>query len=111
MARSVLLCGYYGEHNLGDDALLESLLGQLPVSVTPLVTAYDQPLVEERHGVATVRRRSLGQVLRAADLKDKRTAEAIDPMPMTPAAFGQYIRAEVGRWTVLARERKITLED
>ncbi len=54
---------------------------------------------------------TLGQVLRAADLKDKLTAEAIDPMPMTPAAFGQYIRAEVERWTVLARERKITLED
>ncbi|MFM2204900.1 MAG: polysaccharide pyruvyl transferase CsaB [Cyanobacteriota bacterium] len=65
MARSVLLCGYYGEHNLGDDALLESLLGQLPASVTPLVTAYDQPMVEARHGVATVQRRSLGQVLRA----------------------------------------------
>ena len=65
MARSVLLCGYYGEHNLGDDALLESLLGQLPSSVTPLVTAHDQLQVRERHGVATVQRRSLGQVMGA----------------------------------------------
>jgi polysaccharide pyruvyl transferase CsaB len=63
--RPVLLCGYYGEHNLGDDALLESLLIQLPPSATPLVTAHDQPLVEVRHRVSTVQRRSLGQVLRA----------------------------------------------
>ena len=34
--RPVLLCGYYGEHNLGDDALLEALLSQLPAGVTPL---------------------------------------------------------------------------
>ncbi|MBU6195540.1 MAG: tripartite tricarboxylate transporter substrate binding protein [Burkholderiales bacterium] len=54
---------------------------------------------------------TLGQVLRASDLKDKLTAEAIDPLPMTPAAFGQYIRAEVERWTILARERRITLDD
>lgn len=65
MARPVLLCGYYGEHNLGDDALLESLLSQLPPSAIPLVTAHDQPLVQGRHRVATVQRRSLGQVLRA----------------------------------------------
>ncbi|MEY4772447.1 MAG: polysaccharide pyruvyl transferase CsaB [Cyanobacteriota bacterium] len=63
MTRSVLLCGYYGEHNLGDDALLEALLHQLPASVTPLVTAYDQAAVEQRHGVATVQRRSLRNVL------------------------------------------------
>jgi len=62
---SVLLCGYYGEHNLGDDALLESLLGQLPAGVSPLVTAFDQRAVEQRHGVATVQRRSLRAVLAA----------------------------------------------
>ncbi|MEI7951733.1 MAG: polysaccharide pyruvyl transferase CsaB, partial [Synechococcaceae cyanobacterium ELA182] len=45
MHSSVLVCGYYGEHNLGDDALLEVLLAQLPPAVQPLVTAWDQPLV------------------------------------------------------------------
>lgn len=54
---------------------------------------------------------TLGQVLRSPDLKDKLTTEAIDPMPMSPTAFGQYIRSEVDRWTQLARERRITLED
>lgn len=61
----VLLCGYYGEHNLGDDALLQALLAQLPAGCTPLVTAHDQELVRRRFAVATTDRRSLRGVLRA----------------------------------------------
>jgi polysaccharide pyruvyl transferase CsaB len=63
--RRLLLCGYYGEHNLGDDALLESLLSQLPAGCEALVTAWDQDLVRQRFGTATTDRRSLGGVLRA----------------------------------------------
>jgi polysaccharide pyruvyl transferase CsaB len=69
-ARRPLLCGYYGEHNLGDDALLSVLLAQLPSSVQPLVTAHDQALVRSRYGVATVERRSLAAVLRALNRCD-----------------------------------------
>lgn len=61
----VLLCGYYGEHNLGDDALLEVLLSQLPPGCQATVTAYDADLVRERFGVQTVQRRSLPLVLKA----------------------------------------------
>jgi tripartite-type tricarboxylate transporter receptor subunit TctC len=32
-------------------------------------------------------------------------------MPMTPAEFGRFIEAEIARWTKLARERGISLED
>ncbi|KEF42798.1 MAG: polysaccharide pyruvyl transferase [Cyanobium sp. CACIAM 14] len=60
-----LICGYYGEHNLGDDALLQVLLGQLPRHCQPLVTAHDQRLVRERFGVETTDRRRLGAVLAA----------------------------------------------
>jgi polysaccharide pyruvyl transferase CsaB len=60
----VLLCGYYGEHNIGDDALLEVLLAQLPAGCTPVVTAYDPAALEAR-GIATVQRRSLPRVLKA----------------------------------------------
>ena len=60
-----LLCGYYGEHNLGDDALLKALLLQLPASWRPLVTAHDGPQVEAEHGVDTVPRRRLTSVLKA----------------------------------------------
>jgi polysaccharide pyruvyl transferase CsaB len=61
----VLLCGYYGEHNLGDDALLEVLLDQLPEGCVPLVTARDQDEVTERFGVACVDRTRLGRVIAA----------------------------------------------
>jgi polysaccharide pyruvyl transferase CsaB len=61
----VLLCGYYGEHNLGDDALLEALLAQLPAGTSALVTAFDQAEVEHHHRVASVQRRSLRAVLAA----------------------------------------------
>jgi polysaccharide pyruvyl transferase CsaB len=57
--------GYYGEHNLGDDALLQVLLEQLPADAEPIVTARDQQLVSQRFGVACVDRRSLRRVLTA----------------------------------------------
>ncbi|MFY8148325.1 MAG: polysaccharide pyruvyl transferase CsaB [Prochlorococcaceae cyanobacterium] len=65
-----LLCGYYGEHNLGDDALLEALLAQLPPGWSALVTAFDEAEVRERHAVATVQRRGVAGVLRALDRCD-----------------------------------------
>ena len=66
----VLLCGYYGEHNLGDDALLEVLLRQLPQGWTPRITAFDQQQVRERFqaewpALETVDRRSPRAVLKA----------------------------------------------
>ena len=49
----VLLCGYYGEHNRGDDALLATLLALLPPSSPVVVTARDQHQVQAQFGVAT----------------------------------------------------------
>jgi polysaccharide pyruvyl transferase CsaB len=63
--RRPLICGYYGEHNLGDDALLEVLLGNLPPGTEPLVSAYDQPWVRGCFGVDTCNRRSLKEVMGA----------------------------------------------
>jgi tripartite-type tricarboxylate transporter receptor subunit TctC len=50
-------------------------------------------------------------VLKAPDLAEKLASEAVDPWPMTPEQFGQYIRAEVQRWTALAKARNIHLDD
>ena len=64
--RNVLVCGYYGEHNLGDDALLEVLLTQLPSDWKALVTAHDGPAVNASHpDVQTVQRRSLTTTIKA----------------------------------------------
>ena len=65
-----LLVGYYGEHNLGDDALLQVLLAQLPGHCRATVTARDQAEVRQRYGVATVDRRRLGAVLVALNHGD-----------------------------------------
>jgi tripartite-type tricarboxylate transporter receptor subunit TctC len=50
-------------------------------------------------------------VLKTPDLRDKLAAEAVEPWPMTPEQFGEYIRAEVSRWTALAKARNIQLEE
>ena len=60
-----LLCGYYGEHNIGDDLLLQALLNQLPVGCQPLVTAHDEAEVRARFRVPTCQRRSLATVITA----------------------------------------------
>ena len=53
---------------------------------------------------------TLNSVLTGPDLRDKLSAEAIEPMPMTPEAFALFMREDIGRWTRLARERKIDLD-
>ena len=54
---------------------------------------------------------TLNATLGAPDMKEKLSTEAVDPTPMRPEQFGQYIQAEVARWTVLAKERKIRVEE
>ena len=53
---------------------------------------------------------TLNAVLTGADLRERLSAEAVEPQPMTPEAFAQFIREDIARWTRLARERKIDLD-
>jgi tripartite-type tricarboxylate transporter receptor subunit TctC len=53
---------------------------------------------------------TLGSVLSAPDMRDKLAAEALDPTPMSSAAFGDFIKADIARWTKVARDRKIDLD-
>jgi len=50
-------------------------------------------------------------VLKTPDLAEKLAGEAVEPWPMTPEEFGQYIRAEIARWTALAKARNIQLDE
>jgi tripartite-type tricarboxylate transporter receptor subunit TctC len=53
---------------------------------------------------------ALETVLKSHNLRDKLAVEAVEPMPMSPEQFGQYIRNEISRWTALAKERNIRLD-
>ncbi|MFM9924446.1 tripartite tricarboxylate transporter substrate binding protein [Variovorax sp. H27-G14] len=53
---------------------------------------------------------TLNTVLTAPDLREKLSVEAVEPMPMSAAQFGEYMRADIARWTRLARDRKIQLD-
>jgi tripartite-type tricarboxylate transporter receptor subunit TctC len=49
-------------------------------------------------------------VLKDPELRERLAVEAVEPMPMSPDQFGQFIRDDIQRWTVLAKARKIQLD-
>ena len=53
---------------------------------------------------------SLALVLRAPDLREKLSVEAIEPIVMSPEEFAAFIKSDIARWTKLAKERKIELD-
>ena len=53
---------------------------------------------------------ALAKVLAQPDFKEKLSAEAVELLPMTPEAFGAFMRADIARWNKVARERNIRLE-
>ncbi|AFY59365.1 polysaccharide pyruvyl transferase CsaB [Synechococcus sp. PCC 6312] len=61
--RTVLLCGYYGFGNGGDEALLAVLLQLLPVDVTPIVLSANVSETQALHRVMAVNRQQFGQLL------------------------------------------------
>lgn len=53
---------------------------------------------------------SLALVLKAPDLREKLSVEAIEPQVMSPEQFGTFIKTDIARWTKLAKDRNIQLE-
>ena len=53
---------------------------------------------------------TLGSVLASPDMRDKLAAEALEPTPMGQQAFGDFIKADIARWTKVAKDRKIDLD-
>ncbi len=64
MVRAVL-CGYYGQGNGGDEALLATLLQMLPSHVTPLVLSGDPVQTAKQYGVEACDRMSLPAIVAA----------------------------------------------
>jgi tripartite-type tricarboxylate transporter receptor subunit TctC len=50
-------------------------------------------------------------VLKDPDLRERLAVEAVEPLPMTPEQFGQYIRDDIQRWTALAKAKHIHLDE
>jgi tripartite-type tricarboxylate transporter receptor subunit TctC len=53
---------------------------------------------------------SLAVVLRAPELREKLSVEAIEPQVMTPEQFGAFIKTDIARWSALAKARNIQLD-
>ena len=53
---------------------------------------------------------ALVSVLKQPEFAEKLAGEAIDPWPMSPQEFGQYIKTDITRWTALAKSRNIRLD-
>ena len=49
--------------------------------------------------------------LKLPEMREKLMIEAVDPMPMSPEQFGQFIKDENRRWSALAKARNIQLEE
>jgi tripartite-type tricarboxylate transporter receptor subunit TctC len=52
----------------------------------------------------------INKAIAAPALRERLAGEALEPMPMTPAQFGDFIRADIARWSALAQERHISLD-
>lgn len=53
---------------------------------------------------------TLAIVLKAPDLREKLSIEAIEPIVMTPEQFADFVKKDIARWTKLAKDRKIELD-
>jgi tripartite-type tricarboxylate transporter receptor subunit TctC len=53
---------------------------------------------------------TLNAVLSAPDMRERLSSEALEPQPMSPEQFGNYIREDIARWTRVAKERNIKID-
>jgi tripartite-type tricarboxylate transporter receptor subunit TctC len=54
---------------------------------------------------------AVNESLNNPTLRERLAGEALETMPMTPAQFAEFIRADIARWSRLASEHNIKLED
>ena len=53
----------------------------------------------------------INKALASPALRERLSGEALEPMPMTPAEFGQYMQTDIAKWTKLAKDRDIHLTE
>ena len=60
--------------------------------------------------VATLNK-TIDDALADPALRERLSGEALEPMPMTPEQFGQYMKDDIAKWTKVAKDRNIELTD
>jgi tripartite-type tricarboxylate transporter receptor subunit TctC len=60
--------------------------------------------------VATLNK-AINDALADPALRERLSGEALEPMPMTPEQFAQYMKDDIAKWTRVARDRNIELTD
>ena len=53
----------------------------------------------------------INKAITSPALQQRLAAEALTVMPMSPEQFGKFIQADIARWSALAKERNIHLDD
>jgi tripartite-type tricarboxylate transporter receptor subunit TctC len=53
---------------------------------------------------------TLNQTLALPDMREKLSAEAVEPQPMSPDAFGRYIQQDIARWTALVKAQNLKID-
>jgi tripartite-type tricarboxylate transporter receptor subunit TctC len=53
----------------------------------------------------------INKAITSAALQQRLAAEALEVMPMSAEEFGTFLAADIARWSALARERNIRLDD
>ena len=61
--------------------------------------------------IVTTLNAEINRTLADPSFSERLSAEALQPMPMTPAEFGQYMRDDIAKWTKVAKERNIQLTE
>ena len=53
----------------------------------------------------------INKAIESPELRERLSGEALEPMPMTPEQFAQYIRDDIARWSKLAKARHIEITE
>ena len=53
----------------------------------------------------------INKLIVAPELKEKLSAEALEPMPMSSEQFGEYMKNDIAKWEKLVKTRKIEIKD
>jgi len=61
--------------------------------------------------IVTTLNAEINKMLADPQFAERLSGEALQPMPMTPAQFGQYMRDDIAKWTKVARDRNIEITD